>query len=151
MTAIRLWFARWRELFLHFPLLFGTIIVAFYLIPAADPRSGIDGLGSLFPSLLTLLNAALAAFFAWVCQSTYGRELSDADEEALGDIAVGNTRTRRQAEESGDEHARLPFDGLLDRDERWRGVHALLFLLLDRATWFAVWLPTFYALQGLSH
>lgn len=142
------WLRRWQELVFWLPLVLAIIVAAFYLIPAADPRAGIDGLAPLWSSLLTLFNALLAAFVAWWCQTLYFRELRDDDEEALGDIAVGNLRTRARAE--GDEHAQAALAGLNDFDERWRGRNALLLLLLDRLTWFGVWLPIFRALQGLS-
>ena len=46
-AGIRAFVSRWQEPLFWLPSIFAVVLVAFYLFPALDPRSGVDGLGTI--------------------------------------------------------------------------------------------------------
>jgi len=54
--------------------------IAYRVIPAIDPRSGIDGFGDLFAALVLAVKGVMATILAWACKSLYWWEPSDATD-----------------------------------------------------------------------
>lgn len=52
--------------------------IAYRVIPAIDPRSGIDGFGDLFAALVLAVKGVMATILAWACKSLYWWEPADA-------------------------------------------------------------------------
>jgi hypothetical protein len=92
LSAVRRWFGRWQELVLWLPSIFCVLLVAHYLLPALDPRSGVDGFGSVWGQLVVSFGVMLAGFFTWVLRTLYSYELTDKDERELIDHAAGIDR-----------------------------------------------------------
>ncbi len=132
MTRLIAFLRRWQEPTFWLPAAFVLLVAAYYVLPQIDPRSGIDGFGALFASLLTAFNALLAGFLAWLLRTLYHRELTDADEAELLDHAAGIER--------GADHARIG-----SGPQSWP---ALVFLIGDRIAWLALFAIIFTALQG---
>jgi len=86
-------FGRWQEPVLWLPLLLLALLFAWYLIPAVDPRAGVDGFGSLWGQLVVAVAVVQAAFFTWLIRRSYFLELTDKDERELLDHACGIERT----------------------------------------------------------
>jgi hypothetical protein len=146
LRAIAAHVAKWQEVYLWKPVLLGAMVFAYYRIGEMDPRSGIDGFGPLWGMLIVLFAHFTAAFGAWLVHNAYFRKNTDEDEEQLQEIATGNVLTLLRAS-NVDEHA---LQALLptESDMRWRAVHALVLITLDRLTWFGVWLVLFIKLVG---
>ncbi len=89
----RAWLSRWQEPIVWLPLLLALLLGAYYVIPAIDPRSGVDGFGSLWGMLITAIGAVFAAFFAWLFVEAYHLSLRDSDERELLDHACGIERS----------------------------------------------------------
>lgn len=83
MGRIRRFLHDYQELAGWLPLLVVLTLAAFYLLPAIDPRSGIDGLADLFHALVNTVKLTMAAFGAWLLQRLYFRDLSRAEEDEL--------------------------------------------------------------------
>lgn len=82
-----------------------------------DPRSGLDGFGSLFNYLLLLILGALASWLAWVCKRLYWHDLSEDEETDL-----------RAKAKAGDRHAKFML--ILDRSETLAWLAFWLFVFL---------------------
>lgn len=83
MGRIRRFLHDYQELAGWLPLLVVLTLAAFYLLPAIDPRSGIDGLADLFHALVNTVKLTMAAFGAWLLQRMYFRDLSRTEEDEL--------------------------------------------------------------------
>lgn len=66
------------------------MVVAFYVLPRIDPRSGIDGFGDLFFFLIAIVKGMLITFGAWWCKKTYTHDLSKQDEITMLDRSSKN-------------------------------------------------------------
>lgn len=154
MSRIRAFAARWQELLVWLPLALVIIVGAFYAIPRLDPRSGVDGFGELWAALVIAFKALLAAFVAWLCQRTYMRELDDEDEEFLGWAALGELPEAEPSTGDAASAYGMPDSirkGTTRREDealQWRARNALRLLLIDRGTWFAIFLTVFAALSA---
>lgn len=89
------WLHDFQELTGWLPALLVLTLAAFFLLPAIDPRSGIDGLADLFHALVNTVKLTMAAFGAWLLQRLYFRDLSADEETSLQDREL-----------AGDPHAR---------------------------------------------
>lgn len=56
--------------------------IAYRVIPAIDPRSGIDGFGDLFAALVLAVKGVMATILAWACKSLYWWEPEDSTDAA---------------------------------------------------------------------
>ena len=54
--------------------------VAYRVIPAIDPRSGIDGFGDLFAALVLAAKGVMCAILAWLCKRLYWWEPTDEQD-----------------------------------------------------------------------
>jgi hypothetical protein len=86
--TFRTWLSRWQEPVVWLPLLLLSIVVSFYVFPAFDPRTGLDGFGSIFGTQLAAFDAMAAGFLAWLFVEVYHYNPRDADERKLIDQAV---------------------------------------------------------------
>ncbi len=124
-AGIRAFVSRWQEPLFWLPSIFAVVLVAFYLFPALDPRSGVDGLGTIFGQFVVAFGVMLAGFLTWALRTIYSLELTDSDERELIDHAAGIDRT---------------VDGkrLGHGPQSWP---AVIIITLDRAQWVAIfWL-----------
>lgn len=125
------WLSRWQEPVVWLPLSFLALVCAFYAFPAMDPRSGIDGFGSLWGSLLVAFDALLAAFLSWLFLDTYHFTPRDSEERELLDHACG-------IERSGDDGKRLGHG-----PQSWP---AAFLYVWHQLLWLALFLCIFYRL-----
>ena len=116
MNALRRFLHDFQELAFWLPLLVAITLAAFFVLPAIDPRSGIDGLADLYHALVNTVKLTMAAFGAWLLQRLYFRDLSASEEQQLLD-----------AERAGDRNARAVI---------WR----------HRLEWLVCFVPCFSAL-----
>ena len=93
LEAFRAWLHRWQEPVVWLPLLFLALVAAYYVLPALDPRAGIDGFGSLFGLGLAAFEAIVAGFLAWLMVESYHHNPRDRDERELIDHAAGIVRS----------------------------------------------------------
>lgn len=66
-----------------FGWLIGLLLLAYLayrIIPAIDPRSGIDGFGDLFAALVLAVKGVMATILAWLCKSLYFWEPTKAQD-----------------------------------------------------------------------
>lgn len=68
---------------------------AYRIIPAIDPRSGIDGFGDLFAALVLAVKGVMATILAWLCKALYWWEPSDARDVRWHDV-VEHTQPEEQ-------------------------------------------------------
>lgn len=73
---------RWQDLFVWLPVLLVLTYGAYRVIPAIDPRSGIDGWGDLFAGLIAAVKGVGVTVLAWLCKKLYWWEPSDATEDS---------------------------------------------------------------------
>lgn len=78
--------------------------IAYRVIPAIDPRSGIDGFGDLFAALVLAVKGVMATILAWACKSLYWWEPSDARDVRWHDT-VENTEPEDDAQWSREMQA----------------------------------------------
>lgn len=124
--TVKRWLGRWQEPLFWLPSIFCALLAAHYLLPALDPRSGIDGFGSVWGQLVVAFGVMLAGFFTWVQRTLYSYELTDKDERELIDHACGIERSVTTGERIGAGPMSWP---------------AFWILFLDKAQWLAVfWL-----------
>lgn len=94
--------------------------LAYRIIPAIDPRSGIDGFGDLFNALVMGVKGVATTIMAYLCKRLYWWEPSEEREREWHDrLALGNNPGRT----------------------------ALTAIILDRleyAAWLAFWLFVFF-------
>lgn len=127
--GFRCWLHKWQEVLFWLPAILAVMVVAFYVIPAMDPRTGMDGWGALWGQLTIAFAAVVSAFLSWAFQHLYFYDLSDDDERELIDHACGIDRGTIGPDTGKRVGAGPP---------TW---HALIVLTLDRAQWLAVfWL-----------
>lgn len=125
MRSLRAFLSRWQEPLFWLPSIFAVLLVTYYLFPALDPRSGIDGFGTIWGQLAVAFGVMLAGFLTWAIRTIYQYELTDADERELIDHAAGIERSA-----TGSRIGHGP--------QSW---HAVAVLVLDRAQWLAIfWL-----------
>lgn len=74
---------QWQEPVVWIPLLLGILFVLFYALPRLDPRTGIDGFGTVFQVVLQALVLAVACFCVWLFKRTYLRVLDEDEEHDL--------------------------------------------------------------------
>lgn len=74
--------SRWQE-YGWLIVVLALAIAAYYIIPAIDPRSGIDGWGDLFHALVNVFKGVLAVCLAWLCKAHFWHELEHKDEDKL--------------------------------------------------------------------
>lgn len=122
MSRLARFLYRWQEPLIWLPCLVAVLTVAYYLIPAIDPRAGVDGWGAVWNMLPVVLAAVAAGFLAWLFKTLYFLELCDKDERELIDHACGIDRSI-----TGERIGAGP--------ATW---HAVAVLLMDRLTWFAI-------------
>lgn len=96
MERLRRFLHDWQELTGWLPLLALLTLSAFFILPAIDPHSGIDGLADLFHALLNTVKLTMAAFGAWLLQRLYFRDLTRQEEDEL-----------LQGDRAGDANARF--------------------------------------------
>lgn len=77
------WLDKWQELVAWLPIALVALGAAWWLIPTIDPRSGIDGLGSLYGLALAAVHAVVVLGSAWLSHATYGYVLDEEDEKQL--------------------------------------------------------------------
>lgn len=95
--------------------------LAYRIIPAIDPRAGIDGFGDLFNALLMGVKGVASTIMAYLCKRLYWWEPSEERECRWHDeISSNNTTVRRAAATSI----------ILDR--------------LEYIAWLAFWLFVFF-------
>jgi hypothetical protein len=95
------WLHRWRDLFGYLPLAFVVLLGAFYLLPAIDPRSGIDGFGALWNTINVIFAAMLCGFVSWLFIDTYQYEPRDSEDRELLDHAAGIDREKESGKRLG--------------------------------------------------
>lgn len=124
-AALQRFVSRWQEPLAWLPAIFATLLIAYYLLPALDPRSGIDGFGGIWGQLVVAFGVMMAGFFTWALRTLYFNEFSDRDERELIDHAAGIERAS-----DGQRLGHGP--------QSWPAVYILI---LDRAAWLATfWL-----------
>lgn len=69
----------YQELIFWMPPALLLLFLAFKLIPAIDPRSGIDGFGQLFAMLTNTVGGIMVCFSAWLTKRCYFGVWSDED------------------------------------------------------------------------
>lgn len=121
---------RWQDM--AWLLVLGVLAyLAWRIIPAIDPRSGIDGFGDLFNALIMGIKGVMATILAWLCKQLYWYE-----PDGLVD---------RRWHETVELPAQPPADGALPSSTRRRWVFALI--VKDRAEyliWLAFWAFVFF-------
>lgn len=80
MDRFRDWLKEWQDGVLWLPIAFAIFFAAWWWLPKLDPRSGIDGLGTLFALSLLVLKGIVCVFMAWLCKRTYTRDWGKLDE-----------------------------------------------------------------------
>lgn len=73
----------YQELLVWFPPLLVMIFIAFKILPAMDPRSGLDGFGQLFSMLINAAGGVMLTFSAWLTKRTYFGMTDPEDRAAL--------------------------------------------------------------------
>lgn len=73
----------WQEVAVSGPAALLLLVLAYYTIPAVDPRAGIDGFGDLYATLLGVIKGIVVCFSAWWSKRTYLMDLSKEDETWL--------------------------------------------------------------------
>lgn len=81
-SYVRAVLGRWRE-YLWLLLILAVAYAAYRIIPSLDPRSGIDGFGDIFNTLVMAAKAVFAASLAYVCKRQFSGDLTDTEEDAL--------------------------------------------------------------------
>lgn len=74
--------SRWQE-YTWLLTVFAAAVIAYYVIPAIDPRAGIDGWGDLFHALVNTIKGIGAVALAWLCKSHFWHELERDDEARM--------------------------------------------------------------------
>lgn len=83
MDKIRKFLGNWQDGLIWLPITILLVVLATWLLPALDPRAGVDGPGFLQGYAVLLMKGVLITFMAWLCKQVYTRDLSDNDETAL--------------------------------------------------------------------
>ena len=154
MNRIVAFLGRWRDLLFWLPAVLVVLTIAYYAIPAIDPRSGIDGFGEVWAALVVAFKAMLAGVIAWLMQHFYFRELRDEDEEFLGWAALGELPEADPSSSAQASAYGMPDsvrNGTTRREDdalRWRARNALIVLTLDRVTWLVPFTLIFAALSA---
>lgn len=117
MRRLTAFLHRWQDLLFWLPLTVVVAYLAYLVIPAIDPRSGLDGWGDLFASLMAGVRGVLATIAAWACKSLYWHE-PDAAEEARWRDLIAQDAVHGVA---------------------WRGFAAQSLDRLEFAAWLAFW------------
>lgn len=94
---IRRLFARlsaWQDLIVWLPILVIATYFAYRVIPAIDPRAGIDGWGDLFAALVAAIKGIMATILAWLCKRLYWSEPEQDKERQWHDL-IERTNTSR--------------------------------------------------------
>ena len=92
MNAFLAFCKRWQEPLFWLPALLVIVLLAYYQIPAIDPRAGVDGFGAFWGQLVVAVGVMRAGFFSWLLRSMYFYELGDNEERELIDHACGIDR-----------------------------------------------------------
>lgn len=92
MDRLGKWLHRYQEILTWLPAILAALLLMQWVIPWIDPRSGLDGWGTLWGMALVALAAAGAGFGAWLFEVTYRLEITDDDERELIDHACGIDR-----------------------------------------------------------
>lgn len=87
MDKIRSFFSRWQDGVIWLPIAILLVVLATWLLPALDPRAGVDGPGFLQGFAILLMKGVLITFLAWMCKRTYTRDLTDEVEGEAWDLA----------------------------------------------------------------
>ena len=95
MDRFRKFLHDFQELTGWLPLLVLITLAAFFLLPAIDPRSGIDGLADLFHALINTTKLTMAAFGAWLMQRMYFNDLTREQENDLVALERAGDRNAR--------------------------------------------------------
>lgn len=79
---MRKFFSDYQEAFRCVAYLF-VLVPLYYLIPQIDPRSGIDGFGSLWNMIVVLIAIDIAALLTWLIFRAVFYDPSEAEEAQL--------------------------------------------------------------------
>ena len=95
-----------------------VLLPLYYLIPQIDPRSGIDGFGSLWNMIVVLIAVDIAALATWLIFKANFKDIDDGQETDLMCNAKAGSLT------------------------------AVWYLAIHRATWLALFSLVLYSLLG---
>jgi hypothetical protein len=111
-------------------LLLVVAYLAYRIIPAIDPRSGIDGWGDLFAALVQAVKGVMATLLAWLCKNLYWWEPGTAEESRWHDAIEADQKNNWH---SLTDNTTGPLPGTLSARA------ALILVVKDRIEWLA-WL-----------
>lgn len=106
--------------------------IAYRVIPAIDPRSGIDGFGDLFAALVLAVKGVMATILAWACKSLYWWEPTDERDAGWHDV-VEHTQPEQERR----------FDPAIQANAHATVRRAQWLIVKDRVeylAWLAFWL-----------
>lgn len=75
--------AKWQDLIIWIPAAVLLMAAVWYLAPAFDPRSGIDGFGDLFVFSVQLVKVLIVLFVSWTVKRAYFHDLGKESEKTI--------------------------------------------------------------------
>jgi hypothetical protein len=75
--------AKWQDLIIWIPASILVMGIVWWLAPAFDPRSGIDGFGDLFVFSVQLVKVVIVLFVAWTVKRAYFHDLGKKAEKDI--------------------------------------------------------------------
>ncbi len=127
-------FKRWQDL-AWLAVLLVLSYLAYRIIPAIDPRSGIDGFGDLFNALVMGVKGVGATILAWLCKQLYWWEPDTTIDRRWHDLM---------------EHGYYPEDDIgavpptPNRESQKWAMRLIIMDRLEYLAWLAIWLFVFF-------
>lgn len=88
MNQFKAWLKEWQDGVMWLPFALALFWLSWKFLPQLDPRSGVDGLGSLNSYALLLLKGVIVVFMSWLCKRTYTHDWDKSDEGSLYNTAI---------------------------------------------------------------
>jgi len=83
MKRLKEFLHNWQEPLLLLPLFAIGILFLFFLLPAIDPTSGIDGFADAFRIIISIGLCLLVFFLSWMVQKIYCRVVDKGEDDTL--------------------------------------------------------------------
>lgn len=83
LTRVKEWLLRQQDIVAWVPAAVVAMMLIWWLAPAFDPRSGIDGFGDLFVFSVQMVKVIVTLFVTWRVKLAYFHDLRSAQEQEL--------------------------------------------------------------------